>query len=197
MNRYSEVWPTVATLGTGYPIQINFRHVRLKRLRTNNDASKWHIPHNMAFTDPVWPVVGNGGQLWSRISSCSELDHFKSELRDLGLVYQVMECMALWDRIGQISSKVAYNGPVFVIVSRYDKLGLCLYLYYLLWAVLPLSVMFDHITFKEPRKRESGQKWSIIIQYEPLERDMTNYGHIRDRISNTDQLSTSATEKAT
>jgi len=30
---------------------------------------------------------------------------------------------ALWDKVGQIWSKVAYNGPVFVEVSRYDILG--------------------------------------------------------------------------
>jgi len=30
---------------------------------------------------------------------------------------------ALLDRIGRIWSNVAYSGPVFVIVSRYDRLG--------------------------------------------------------------------------
>jgi len=48
--------------------------------------------------------------------------------------------------------------------------------------------MFDHISIKETLKRESGQKWSIIKQYEPLWRDMTYYGHITHRISNTDQF---------
>jgi len=56
--------------------------------------------------------------------------------------------------------------------------------------------MFDHISIKEALKRESGQKWSIIKQYEPLWRDMTIYGHITHRISNTDQFSASAPEKA-
>jgi len=32
---------------------------------------------HMASTGPVWPVVGNGGQLWARISSLDELVHFK------------------------------------------------------------------------------------------------------------------------
>jgi len=50
----------------------------------------------------------------------NELVHFKAELRDLGLVYQVIACTALWDKIGQSSSKVAYDGPVYVTVSRYD-----------------------------------------------------------------------------
>jgi len=89
----------------------------------------------MASTGPVFPVVGNGGQQLSRISSLNELVYFKAELRDLGLAYQVMECKAPLDRIGRIWSNVAYNGPVFVIVSRYDRLGPHLSLYYLLWAV--------------------------------------------------------------
>jgi len=108
-----------------------------------------------------------------------------------------MECKALWDKIGQISSKVAYNGAVFVTESRYDRLGPYLSLHYLYWAVLALSVMFDYITIQEPRKRESVQKSSIIIQYEPLQRDMKNYCHIWHSISNSDQSSTSLPEKAT
>jgi len=83
----------------------------------------------MASTGPVLPVVGNGGQLLSRISIFNELVRNKSELRDFGLVYQVMECKALWYKIGRILSDVAYNGPVFVIVSRCDRLGPYLSLY--------------------------------------------------------------------
>jgi len=60
--------------------------------------------------------------------------------------------------------KVAYNGPVFVIVSRYDRFGSYLSLYYLFRAILALSVRLFHIKFKGPGKRESGQKWSKIIQ---------------------------------
>jgi len=153
--------------------------------------------HNMASTGPVRPIVGNGGQLWSRISSLNELVHFKAELRHLGQVYQVIACTAVWDKFGQISSKVAYNGPVFITVSRYDRLGPYLSLHNHFSTVLGLSVMFDHISIKDTLKRESGQKWSIIKHYEPLWRDMTNYGRIRHRISNTDQFSTSAPEKAT
>jgi len=77
----------------------------------------------MASTDPVLPVAGNGGQLLSRISSLNELVHFKAELWDLGLVYQVIACTAVWDKFGQNSSNVAYNGPVYVTVSSYDTLG--------------------------------------------------------------------------
>jgi len=96
------------------------------------------------------------------------LVHFKAELRDLGLVYQVIACTALCYRIVQISSKVAYNGPVFVTLSRYDRLRPYLYLHYLFQAVFALSVMFDHIKIKEPRKHDSDQKWSLIIRYESL-----------------------------
>jgi len=168
MKRYSEIWWIMATFGTGYPILINFRQVRLKRLRITFDASQWHILHNMASSGPMWPVVDNGGQQWSRIKSLNELVHFKWELRDLGLVYQVKECKAPWDKIGRIWSNVSYNGPVFVILPRYDRLAPHLSLYYLFSEVLALSVRFDDIKIKVAGKRESGQKWSIIIQYEPF-----------------------------
>jgi len=61
----------------------------------------------------------------------NELVHFKAELRDFGLLYLVIACTALCDKIGQISSKVTYNGPVFVTVSRDDRLGTYLSLHYL------------------------------------------------------------------
>jgi len=128
------------------------------------DDSLWHILNNMFPTGPVWLVIGNGGQLWSRISSLYELVHFKSELRDLGLVYQVIACTALWAKIGQNCSKVAYNSTTVLTVPRYGRLGPYLSMHYPFWAVLSLSVRFDHIKIKAPGKRESGQKWSIIIQ---------------------------------
>jgi len=92
---------------------------------------------------------------------------------------------------------MAYNGPVVFIVSRFERLGSYLSLYYLLCVVFSLSVRFDHIKVKVPCKRESDQKRSIIIQYELLQRDMTNYGHTRHSISNSDQFSTIAPGKAT
>jgi len=61
----------------------------------NYDAGKWYILHNMASTGSVRLDVGNASQLWSGISSLNELVHPKLELRDLGLVYQVMEFKAL------------------------------------------------------------------------------------------------------
>jgi len=122
----------------------------------------------MASGDHVRLLVGNANQLWSRISSLNELFHFKTKLKNLGLVNQVTACTTLRDKIGQISSKVAYNVPVFVTVPRYNRLGPYLFLYCLICAVLSLSVRFDHIKVKVPGKRESGQKWSRIIQCEPL-----------------------------
>jgi len=151
----------------------------------------------MASTGPVWPVVGNGGQLLSIISSLNELVLCKAELRDHGVVYQFIACTAVWDMFGLISSKVAYNGTVFVTVSRDDRLGRYLSLHNHFLAVLGLSVMHDHISIKETLKRESGKKWSIIKQYEPLWRDMSNCGHTWRSITNSDQFSTREPEKAT
>jgi len=151
----------------------------------------------MASTGPVWPVVVNGGRLWSIISCLNEFVHFKAELSDLGLVYHVMACTALWDKIGQLSSKVVYNGPVFVTVSRYDVLGPYMSVHSLFWTVLALSVMLEYIKVNVPGERESGHKWSVIIQNELSERDVTNCGHIWHSIANSGQFSASATEKST
>jgi len=150
MSCHSEVWPTVATFDAAKPILINFRQVRLKCLRMDYDATSWQILHKIASTGPVWPVVGNGGQLCSRISSLNELVHFTTELRDLGLVYQVMECNALWDKIGGIWSGDAYNCHIFVTESIYDRLVLCSSLYYHFWAILALYVMSGYNKIKVP-----------------------------------------------
>jgi len=161
------------------------------------DARWWHILNNIASTVTVWRAVGIGGQQWSRISSLKKLVHCKLELRDHVLEYQVMECKALWDMIGRIWSNLAYNGPVFVIVSRYDRLVIYLSLHYLFPPVLSLSVGLDHITIKAPGKRESGQKWSIIIQNVLSQRGVTNCSHIWHSMASCDQFTTSVTEKAT
>jgi len=133
----------------------------------------------MAFTGPLWSVVSNGGQLWSRISSLHELVHFKAELRDLGLVYKVIACTALWDKICQVCSKVAYSGPVFVIVSRYDRLGSYLSLYYLFRAILALSVRSDHIKIKVPGRAKVARNgpWSYNMnRYSEIWRIMAILG---------------------
>jgi len=115
MSNYGRIWHSIA----------NSDHFSTSATEkaTYDLCRQWHILHNMSSTGAVWPAVGNGGQLWSRISSLIESVQFMAELRDIGLVYQVIACTALWDEIGQISSKVAYNGWVFVTVSRYDRLG--------------------------------------------------------------------------
>jgi len=63
---------------------------------------------------------------------------------------------------------VACNGAVFATVPRYDRLGPCMSLHYLFGEVLALSVMFGHIKINVPDERESGQKLSVIIQYQAL-----------------------------
>jgi len=121
----------------------------------------WHlmVPYGL-----LWEMLANYGQEYK----FEQVSPFKAKLNNLGLVYQITACTTLRDKIGQISCKVAYNSPVFVTVTRYDRLGPYLSLYNLFWAVLWLSVVFDWISIKETLKRESVQKYSIIIQYKPL-----------------------------
>jgi len=45
---------------------------------------------------------------------------------------------------------VDYNGALFIIVPRYDRLGSYLSLYYLFRAIFALSDRFDHIKIKVP-----------------------------------------------
>jgi len=168
MNRYSEIWRIMAILGTGYPIVINSLQVRLKSLRMTYVASQWHILHNngiywshMTCCRQWWPTVIKNIKFERDSPLQDRIEWPRSSISGYGM-------KALWDKIGQIWSKVAYNGPVFVIVSRDDILGPCLTLYYHLWIILAFYVKYDHIMIKVPRKRESGQKYSIIIQYEPL-----------------------------
>jgi len=77
------------------------------------------ILHNMASNGLVWLVVGNCNKLWSRISSLNDFVYFEAEVRNLGLRYQTMAGMteALWGKIDQILRKVAYNGPIYVLVA--------------------------------------------------------------------------------
>jgi len=168
----------MATVDRVYPILIYFRQVRLKRLRMLYDDNEWHILRNKASTGPVWPDVGNGGQLWWRISSLNELVHVKSELRDLGLVYQAMECKALWDKIGRIWSNVTYSGPVFVIVSRYVRLGSYMSLHYLfgqfwhfLWGLI-ISRSKCQVSAKVAR---NGPKSYNMNRYSEIWRNMATF----------------------
>jgi len=58
---------------------------------------------------------------WYRIWSMKYLVHIEAEVRNLSLRYQVMAGMALWGKVEQNWPKVAYNGPIYVLVAGYDK----------------------------------------------------------------------------
>jgi len=47
--------------------------------------------------------------------------HIESEVRNLGLIYQVMAGMARWGKIEQIWPKVVWNGQMYILVAIYDK----------------------------------------------------------------------------
>jgi len=140
---------------------FNFGGLKKNWLRMNSDFMEWQTLHYKTYKGPVWPHLVNGDYAWSRIWSMNDLVHIQAEV-SIGLRYQVMAEMVLWCKIEQIWSYVAYNGPIFVIVSRYDRLGPYLPLCYLFWAILALSIRFDHFAIKVPGKRENYQKWSII-----------------------------------
>jgi len=178
---------------SGQKRSIIIQYVLLQRGMTNYGHT-WHSIANsdqFSASAPKMATYGLWRQLvadtqwhgiqWSRTACCRQwkptmvrnikfqrVSPFQGGIEAPRSSISGIACTALFDKIGQISSKVAYNGPVFVTVSRYDRLGLYLSLHYLFWAVLALSVRFDHITVKVPGKREIGQKWFIIIQYDLL-----------------------------
>jgi len=94
------------------------------------DANEWHVLHNTTFGRLVWHDLVNGNQVSSRIWGMKDLVHIEAELRHLGLRYQVMAGISLWGKIAQLLPKVAYNSPVYVLVSWYDNLWPYLFLYY-------------------------------------------------------------------
>jgi len=157
MTCYREIWPIMATFDTVYPILINFRQVRKKRLHMTYVASQWHILHNNGI---YWSRITCFRQWWPAI-----VKNIKFELvRPLQVriegprsILSGLECTALWDMIGRIWSGVAFNGPVFVRVSRYDRLGPYLSLHYFLeqfWEFLSCLVIFRskrHLSAKVAR----------------------------------------------
>jgi len=50
----------------------------------------------------------------------NDLAHIEAKVRNFGLRYHVMAGNALLGRIEQIWPKVAHNGPVYVLMVRYD-----------------------------------------------------------------------------
>jgi len=155
----------MATFDALQVILFNFDELILHRLRMSFDDKWWQTLHNTVSNGPVWPHFVNGDHVWSSMLSMNDLVLIEAEVRNLGLIYQIMADMARWGKIKQIWPKVAYNGAIFIIVFRYDRLGPYLSLYYLFCAILALSFRFDPIAFKVPDNRECGQRWSIMIQY--------------------------------
>jgi len=60
------------------------------------------------------------------------------------------------EKVEQIWTKVAYNGPTDVLLSTYDKFWPYLCLYHQFWPVLAVSIRFGHIAIKVPDKCENG-----------------------------------------
>jgi len=59
--------------------------------------------------------------VWSRIWSMIDFDHIEAEVGNLGLRFLVMGGTAFWNKIKQIWPKVALNGPIYILVARYDN----------------------------------------------------------------------------
>jgi len=60
----------------------------------------------------------NGDQVSSRISSRNELvQHSRIGTARLGIPFYAT---SLWDKLGQIWSKMAYNVPISAVVLRYN-----------------------------------------------------------------------------
>jgi len=191
--RYDQLWPHLTQLRQFWSIFEKCPWIATYVLWRQLVANML----NMASNGPGWLFVGNGGQLWSWMSSFNKLVHFKAELKNLALVYMVMAYTSLWDKISQIWSRVANNDPIFVTMSRYDRLKPYLSPYYLFWAILVLSVRFDQNAVKVPGKRKCSQKCSIMMQCALLQPDITNYGDIWHSTANSDQFPKSAPEVAT
>jgi len=120
----SEVCPFIAKFDAAQLILINFVVLSLNLLRMPFDAKDWQILHNTASNGPVWPHLGNSDHVWSRIWTMNYLVHIEAEVRNLGIRHQIMAGMALWGKFQQIWPKVAYNGPIYVLVAGFDKFWL-------------------------------------------------------------------------
>jgi len=121
MSCCSEVYPFMATFHTAQHILVNFDPLILNFLRMSFGDKEWQILHNMASSGPVWPLLATGDHVWSSLWSMNDLDRIEAEMRNLGHRYQVIAGMALWGKIEHICSKVVYNGPIYVRVTRHDK----------------------------------------------------------------------------
>jgi len=60
----------------------------------------------------------------------NDLVRIEAEVRNLALRYQIMAGMALSGKVEQIWPRVAYNGPIHILVARYDNFWPYLCLHY-------------------------------------------------------------------
>jgi len=149
MSCYSEACPIMSTFDVTQLNMFNFVELSLNWLCMSFDDNDLQTLHNTASNGPVWPHLVNG-DVWSRIWRMIDLVYIEAEVRNLGRRYQVMANMALWGQIDQIWPKVAYNGPMHVLVGRYDKFWLLYCLHYQFWPISTLSGKFDHIAIQMP-----------------------------------------------
>jgi len=117
---------------------------------------------NMAYNDPVWPVIVQNDQLWIRISSMAKYGHVLPILIKFGQAYKMSSW--IFGTLCQKWTNVAQNSPIYANMFWYDYLcpsGQ----YYHFWPTLVHYVTYDHIWDKMPSKKKNEQKLSIIIQY--------------------------------
>jgi len=144
MSCFWEICPLMATFDAAQLIQVNFEVLSMNWLRMSFADKDLQTLCNTAPNGPVWPHLVNGDHVCSRIWSMNDLVYMETEVRNLGLRYQIMASIALWSKIEQILSKVAYNGLIYVLVMRYDKFWpyLCLHYHFrlisTLWAGLTI-----------------------------------------------------------
>jgi len=150
MSCCSEVCPFMATFDAAQ--FVNFEELSLNWIRIPSDTKEWRTLHYKASNGPVWPHLVNGDHVWSRIWSMNDLVHIEADVRILGLRYQVMAGKAIWGKTARIWPKVSSNGPMYVLVARYDKFCPYLCLHYQFWRISTLSGRFDHIVIKIPSK---------------------------------------------
>jgi len=99
---YIHLWTHLTQRSSFWSIFMNRLWIGYKSLST----SEWQILYNTASNGPVRPHLVNGDHVWSRIWSMNDLDHIEAEVRNLGLTYQIMACMALWGEIEKFVLKL-------------------------------------------------------------------------------------------
>jgi len=121
MSCSSEVCPFMATFHAAQLILFNFEELSPYWLSYVFRRQDFQTLRNTASNGPVLPHLVNGNHVCCKIWGMDNLIHIEADVRNLGLWYQVMAGIALWGRIKQIWPKVAYDGPIYVLVARYNK----------------------------------------------------------------------------